>query len=106
MTIPRKGSRRITVDEVEYRWRIRQRPTYSQGALGHALNLAVELAEEPQSTLIVELAQAHPCNWLGDPSSPVTPKEVADRIRQAIAAGWNPSQAGGDFRVTEGEADS
>lgn len=99
MTLPRKGSRRIAVDGVCYRWRIRQRPTYGQGAFGHSLNLAVELADGPQCTLVVELAQAHPCNWLGDPSIPVKPSQVADHVRDALRAGWEPAKRGGTFRI-------
>ena len=98
MAIPRKGSRSITVDGVAYRWRIRQRPTYMQGAFGHSLNLAVELTDDPKCTLLVELAQSHPCNWLGDPAVPVTPSEVAGHIRQALDAGWQPESQGGAFR--------
>lgn len=99
MAIPRKGSRRLTVDGVAYRWRIRQRPTYMQGAFGHTLNLAVELADDPQCTLIVELAQAHPCNWLGDPAVPVKPSQVTDHIRNALDSGWQPENQGDAFRL-------
>jgi hypothetical protein len=31
MTLPRKGSRPITVDGVAYRWIVRRKPSYSQG---------------------------------------------------------------------------
>lgn len=30
MAIPKKGSRLIAVDEVQYRWRVRGKPTYCQ----------------------------------------------------------------------------
>ncbi|REJ93574.1 MAG: hypothetical protein DWQ34_10375 [Planctomycetota bacterium] len=99
MTIPRKGSRPIEVDGVKYRWRIRQRPTYMQGVLDHPLNLAVEIDDDPKSSLIVELAQSHPCNWLGDPAVPVTPSQVAGHIRQALDAGWQPQSQGSAFRL-------
>jgi len=98
MSLPRKGSRRIVVDGVTYRWRIRQRPTYSQAALDHTLTLAVERESEKSSVLIVDLARAHPANWLGDPTTPVTPKEVAQRIREAISSGWRPADCEGAFR--------
>ena len=42
------GSRRIVVDGIAYRWRIRKRATYSQADYGHGkLHVAVELAERP-----------------------------------------------------------
>lgn len=31
VAIPKKGSRLISVDGTAYRWRIRHKPTYSQG---------------------------------------------------------------------------
>lgn len=100
MTIPRKGSRRIVVDGIEYRWRIRQKPTYSQAAFGHTLNVAVEICENSNCTLVVDLSQAHPCNWIGDPSTPVTPSEVSDLIRNALDVGWKPTEKGSAFKIS------
>ena len=105
MTIPRKGSRPIVVDGIRYRWRVRQRLTYLQGAFGHSLTVAVDIANEPKCTLVVSLSRAHPCNWLGDPSSPVTPSEVSDLIRKARADGWVPTAAGSAFVMTAGNSE-
>ncbi len=33
MALNKKGSRRIIVDGIEYRWRIRRKPSYHAGAL-------------------------------------------------------------------------
>ncbi|XIE81532.1 hypothetical protein AB6O49_34030 [Streptomyces sp. SBR177] len=47
MALVRKGSRRITVDGVTYRWRLRGRPTYAQGMTWSPLTYAVDHAETP-----------------------------------------------------------
>jgi hypothetical protein len=60
MTLPRKGSRLITVDGTVYRWAVRPKPTYSQG-LGATMTFAVE---------------------------PVRPAEVAEAVRAALEAGF------------------
>lgn len=104
MTIPRKGSRPIVVDGIEYRWRVRHRPTHSQGVLDHSLTVAVDAAEGARCTLVVDLAQSHPCNWLGDPARPVTPAEIAGLIREARQRGWEPMQAGKAFRMSVSDA--
>src|SRR5688572_10635450 len=100
MSIPRKGSRLIVVDDVRYRWRVRQRATYTQAVLGHTLTVAVEIADDARCTLVADLSRAHPANWFGDPSAPVTPAEVAELIRKAIAGGWEPTSPGGAFKIS------
>ncbi|MDQ2798555.1 MAG: hypothetical protein M3Y13_02805 [Armatimonadota bacterium] len=54
------------------------------------LILAAEAAGIVGSTLIVELRQAHPNNYLGEPIIPILPDDVAGHIRRALAAGWQP----------------
>ena len=93
MSIPKKGARRITVDATDYLWRVRKRPTYGQGALGHSLNLAVQLDSESASVLFIQLPQLHPGNWQGEPAEAVTPSEVENHIRRALASGWNPNSS-------------
>jgi len=98
MSIPRTGSRRIEVDGVAYRWTVRPRPTYFQ-ALSEAqgLTVAVELEEGPGRVLIVSFQRSRPDNWLNAPSAAVTPRHVAEAIREALAAGWVPHSTGGAF---------
>ena len=98
MTIPRKGSRRIEVDGVAYRWTIRPKPSYLQ-ALSEAggLTVAVELADGPGTVLVASFQRSRPDNWLNAPSAAVTPKHVAEVIREALAAGWVPHSTGGAF---------
>lgn len=94
MAIPKKGSRVIAVDGVAYRWRIRRKPTYSQGLAQGALTFAVELAQDPGSVLVVTTDSARPDNWVTAPARTVRPVEVADTIRAALRQGWRPDQPG------------
>ena len=100
MTLARKGTRPITVDDVPYRWKVRRRPSYSQGIGESSLIFAVELADRPGTTLVVSLPWAHPSNWLGLPAEAVRPRLVADTIRRALAQGWEPSRPGSTFRLS------
>lgn len=97
MAILKKGSRPIVVDGCKFRWRVRHRPTYCQGLCWSNLVLAVEAADAVSSTLVVDLPQLHACNWLKQPAEPVLPAQVADYIRQAIVAGWQPTKPGKPF---------
>jgi hypothetical protein len=97
MTLARKGTRPITVDDVPYRWKVRHKPSYGQGIGESSMIFAVERADRPGTTLVVSLPWAHPSNWLGLPSGAVRPSMVADAIRCALAQGWQPSQPGPTF---------
>lgn len=99
MTLPSKGTRRITVDAVRYRWAVRRKPTYSQGIGLSPLTVAVEHDEPSGSVLVVRFSQAHPGNWLGSPSEGVTPGDVAFAIREARGRGWQPETPAGPFRL-------
>jgi hypothetical protein len=88
MTLARRGSRLITVDGVAYRWAVRRKPTYAQG-LGATMTFAVELAERPGATLIVDTGRPRPDNWLRLTTSPVRPAEVVDAVRAALARGFD-----------------
>jgi hypothetical protein len=99
MTLATKGSRRITVEGVTFRWAVRRRPTYCQANGWSPLSFVVEQAEQPGALLVVSLPCAHPGNWIGLPSQPVMPETVAVGIRQAVAAGWRPSRPGPAFKM-------
>jgi hypothetical protein len=60
VTLASKGSRRIVVDGLAFRWLVRRRPTYCQ-ALGWApLTFVAELLDESGAPLVVALPYAHP----------------------------------------------
>ncbi len=99
MTLAITGSRRITVEDVTFRWAVRRRPTYCQATGWSPLTFVVEQAEHRGALLVVSLPCAHPGNWIGLPSQPVLPGTVAVAIRQALAAGWRPSRPGPAFKM-------
>ncbi len=98
--MPKKGSRRTTVDGTVYRWRVRHKPTYCQGNGWTPLRFAVERAEEPEGVLVVSLPCARPDNWLGKRTIAVRPVLVAECIRRALEQGWNSGQRGTGFTLT------
>ncbi|WP_171166438.1 hypothetical protein [Streptomyces sp. I05A-00742] len=99
MAMPRKGSRRITVDGIAYRWRVRHRPTYDQAVAGAPLTYAVEQAESPGTTLVVTAEGTRPDGWFGAPSVVVTPSTVAEVVRTARSRGWTPERPGPSFHL-------
>ena len=90
MSLPNKGSRRIVVDDIAYRWRVRHKPTYGQGAFASELQFAVQRESFGRCTLSVILDQPRPDNWLGKPGAVVTPALV-------LQQGWQASSAGSAF---------
>ncbi|WP_172387051.1 hypothetical protein [Streptomyces sp. MNP-20] len=99
MALGRKGSRRIVVDSQTYRWRLRPRPTYSQGLCWTPCTYAVTHADRPGTTLVITTGQPHSSNWIGRTSAPVLPSDVADHIRTALAQGWVPDRPGPPFQL-------
>jgi hypothetical protein len=100
MSIPRKGSRRITVDGQTYLWRVRGKPTYSQALAWTPLMVGVEQEGVRGSTLIIRLDAAHPSNWVNAPRKAVTPGVVEAHIRTALKQGWEPTARGAQFCIT------
>ncbi|MEU9013355.1 hypothetical protein AB0D12_27065 [Streptomyces sp. NPDC048479] len=103
MTLNKTGSRRIAVDGITYRWRIRRKPSYMQGLCWTPLVYAVELAssDRPGATLVITTGQAHPGNWLGIEAEPVRPAHVAASIKEALAQGWRPAETGSPFLLDQ-----
>ena len=101
MAIPKRGSSQVVVDSITYRWRVRDRPTYSQGNGWKGIIIAVAAEQKPSTTLIVNLERKHVSNWLEIASQPVIPNEVEQWIRKARANGWTPLEAGKPFEMHE-----
>lgn len=100
MALNKKDSRRITVDGIEYRWRIRRMPSCMQGLCWTPLTCAVEAASGSQpGTLIVTSGQAHPSNWVGVEAAPIRPAHVVASIREARDQGWGPTRVGSPFQL-------
>lgn len=99
MALARKRSRRIIVDSTIYRWRVRNKPTYCRGLAWTPLSYAVEQVDCAGTVLVVKTSQPHPSNWINAPAAPVTPTDVANSIRTALATGWSPSCPGKPFVI-------
>ncbi|MFD7708029.1 hypothetical protein ACFV6E_34720 [Streptomyces sp. NPDC059785] len=99
MALVRKGSRRIVVDGTAYRWRLRGRPTYSQGLAWSPCAFGVEHADAQGMTLVVATDQPHPGNWIGREAGPVRPSRVAAAVRLALREGWTPTVQGSAFHL-------
>ena len=97
MALTKRGSRRIVVDDTAYRWRVRRKPTYSQGNGWWPQSYAVELETHPGAVLVVETGRAHPGNWFNLASGPIRPADVARSIREARILGWTPQSPGSPF---------
>jgi len=64
------------------------------------MTFAVELAERPGATLVVDTGRPRPDNWLLLATEPVRPAEVAEEIRAALARGMDFAAPGGSVRLT------
>jgi len=98
MAIPKKGLRKIIIDSTEYRWTIRSKPTYSQGAFGNDMTAAAELAESPGTVLSITFPWVRCDNWIENPELPVTPKDIESCIKSALQKGWQPEKKGSAFK--------
>ncbi|MGW0801813.1 hypothetical protein [Nonomuraea sp. NPDC002799] len=100
MAMPKKGSRRITVDGTVYHWCVSHRPTYTKGKSWIPFTFAAERAGEPGGVLVVSLPCARPDNWAGERTIAVRPILVSACIRRAAEQGWNSRQPGPAFTLT------
>lgn len=99
MALARKGSRRISVGDAEFRWKVHGRPTYCQAMGWSPLTFAVQQVCGPGARLVVSLPCAHPSNCLGLPAGVVLPRTVTTAITAAMGRGWQPSKPGPEFRL-------
>jgi hypothetical protein len=98
MAISKKYSRRIVVDGVSYRWRIPPEPNYDQG--GPQGHLVVTIwSEAHPGCVLYAVGGARPDNWHHAVGEIVTPRRIAEGIRAALAAGWNPAEGERGFRL-------
>ncbi|NQX85131.1 MAG: hypothetical protein HRT67_04400 [Flavobacteriaceae bacterium] len=100
MAIPKKGARKIVVNELVFRWLIRKKSTYSQSVYGIGkLHIAVELEENPGTSLFIYTNRKHPNDIGTEIINPVKPSDISKWIQQAFGLGWNPSKSGNPFRT-------
>tara|TARA_R100001244_G_scaffold15162_4_gene16888 strand:+ start:16919 stop:17314 length:396 start_codon:yes stop_codon:yes gene_type:complete len=91
MAIPKKGSRKIEVDGISYRWLIRSKPTYSQANEWSNLKAVVELLEKPASKLSIDFTVPRSDSWLTDSKVSISPKDISACIIKSIKLGWDAS---------------
>jgi hypothetical protein len=105
----KKSFRKIVVDGLEYRWRMR-RPKfddYGAGAYYGYLTYVVWLTSAKNGTgLTVTTALVHPKSWeheVYEQTAPiaVTPSDVTRCVRAALQLGWLPSQPGKPFEYED-----
>lgn len=95
MAMPKKGARKIVVDNVAYRWRIR-----SEGSGEHNVTVVVEEVTDSGSvcTLVVDTSVPYVDYWLtGEFQTVIAPAAIAKYIRMGLEKGWKPLQKGKPF---------
>jgi len=90
MALAKKGTRKIEVDGICYRWVIRRKPTYSEALEWSNLKAAVELYDKPASILSIDFLCPRNDSWLERHNNKVTPKHIVFAVLEAIASGWKP----------------
>ena len=100
MTLPRKGSRKIVVDERGYRWVIRMKPAAGEATGEANLRAIVELDEAPASVLLIDFSCPRAGGRSNNEFVEVGPRHIAKAIREAIADGWRPAEAGANFEIS------
>lgn len=102
MAMPKTGARRIVVDGVVYRWRVRHRAhSFTAFNWDGCIHVSVELADAPGSALVVFTGHQHARDIENYPPGvdPVRPAHVAEWIRRSLVAGWLPTESGPQFHV-------
>jgi len=97
MAINRKGSRRVVVDDVVYRWTIRRKPSRGQAYEWSPLRVAISPDAGLGTTLVVEANGERPDAYLQISPVTMTPATIAATIRAALASGWRSTEPGPPF---------
>lgn len=97
MAITKRGSRRIVVGAKPYEWTVRRKPSYRPGLAECPLTFAVEIEAGKGYVLVVDLGTARMDNSFGASGLVITPKLVAQCIREASAKGWRPLVKGRSY---------
>ena len=83
------------VESTAYRWLIRRKATYSQTDYGRgSIHVAIELATDPGTSLVIYTDRGHPGDWNTKEVVPVTPVDVSIWITQALQQNWHPERGG------------
>ena len=106
MTVRKRGSRRIVVDGVTFRWKFPRRLTDQEEELPGVWAIAQRVEPEGPQLLLVFPERHHMSGPHAVQGRPVLPSEVAAGIRAAIEAGWQSDRPGKQFPWRMAEADA
>jgi len=89
MALSKKGLRKLEYKEITFGWRIRAKPTYSQGAFRSPMTLAIQSMDtESPKILHVTLDIDRPDNWIASHQTQITPEVIRQIIDTALKTGW------------------
>jgi hypothetical protein len=95
MSLSKTGLRKITVDDQQYEWTIRQRDTSGQNYETKKLKAAIQLVTDAKrGLLMVDFGVSPPHTWRNPHKTAITPKLIEKVIRIALEDGWNPLTTG------------
>lgn len=98
MSLTKKGSRTIAVENETYLWQVRKKPTYSSGLGWSNLSVAVQLKETNCSVLVATLNGPRPDAYIKESKEVVvTLRHVEDIIKKAIESGWGYNEKGSSY---------
>lgn len=103
MSISRKGSRTLSHGVHRYRWYVRHKPTYAQGAFSTSMKVAIErVGIDSGIVLLVDLRVSRPDNWIEPHQTALTPAIVRQIITLALGDGWDPEGTGPAYEYKYG----
>lgn len=100
MGLIKKGSRKITVDGIVYRWRYPPKPNQNhEDAYPGVVVTVQQLDCNDGSILALNFNRYHMSGAWGEPKlrKPVLPSEIARCICEAIKTGWQSNVPGKQF---------
>lgn len=121
MSIAKKGSRKIIVNTIAYRWRVPKykrisdwkierevlsekymevAQAYGLGSVADIVfNIPIELYENPKSKIILKYFGLCVDGFMGpEQLAQIKPKLINEIIREALIKGWNPNKKG-DIKI-------
>lgn len=100
MSLAKTGLRKITVDDQQYEWTIRERDTSGRNYERKKLKAAIQIAgASKRGLLLVDFGVSPPHTWRNPHKTAVTPKLIESAIRVVLENGWNPLEKG-NFELT------
>lgn len=100
MAIPKKGSRKITVNGRQYAWKLNMDDP-------HEMRLIIALVSDSRKRLVclfsywrklpAPIRDEHGTTWYAQPAGVMTPRVVREVIEHAFTKGWDIDPKGGEL---------